>query len=117
MADVALKPVFVSTNAMDAEEVRCLLEGSGLMPLVLGAQTSWHGRLYGQSFGSATVVVPEDQLAAAADVLRAAGRPVADPDSVDMKALEKRQKDAVILLAAGVALLVGLGFLVRFALG
>ncbi len=117
MADAALKPVFVSTNAMDAEEVRCLLEGSGLMPLVLGAQTSWHGRLYGQSFGSATVVVPEDQLQAAADVLRAAGRPVADPSSVDVKALEKRQKEAVLLVSAVLAFLIGALFLVRFVRG
>jgi hypothetical protein len=74
MKDIPLVPFFGSVRLVEAEEIRCLLEGHGLHAVVLGGNTVQQGALYGSAFGEARVMVPQDQLDAARQVLRSLGR-------------------------------------------
>lgn len=71
---VGLVPVFVSNTALEAEEVRCLLEGSGLTPVVFDAHLPQMIPALGAPVGGVRVMIPEDQVERAAEVLRDAGR-------------------------------------------
>jgi hypothetical protein len=69
-----LVPVFVSNSAIEAEELRCLLEGSGLTAFVFDARLPAMIPALAAPLGGVRVMVPEDQLEHAAEVLRDAGR-------------------------------------------
>lgn len=71
---IGLVPIFVSNTALEAEEVRCLLEGSGLTPVVFDAHLPQMIPALGAPVGGVRVMIPEDQRESAAEVLRDAGR-------------------------------------------
>lgn len=70
----SLAVAFLSNNPIQAEEVRCLLEGNGLLAFVWDSHVVTLNPVYGGPLGGVKVMVPEDQLEAARDVLRDAGR-------------------------------------------
>jgi hypothetical protein len=72
--DQELVVVYVSNNPMQAEEVRCLLEGSGLVAFVWDNHVVALNPFLGGPLGGVKVAVPQDQADAARDVLREAGR-------------------------------------------
>jgi hypothetical protein len=66
----SVKVVFLTSNWMEAQLVSGLLEGSGLKPFVLGANSNRIGFSLPGTFGDISVAVPEEQLDDALAVLR-----------------------------------------------
>jgi hypothetical protein len=69
-----LKLVYVSNNAMEAEEARCLLAGSGIDAVIFDSHLVALNPFLGGAVGGVKVMVPENQLERASAALTAAGR-------------------------------------------
>ena len=66
--------VYLSNNPMQAEEVRCLLEGSGLVAFVWDKHVITLNPVLGGPLGGVKVMVPRDQVDAVRDLFRETGR-------------------------------------------
>jgi hypothetical protein len=121
--DQELTAVFISNNAMEAEEVRCLLEGSGLTPMIFDAHLPTLNPFLGAPLGGVRILVPEDQVGRAAEVLREAGRLGAELPLTGKSrhpymdiARGSRAYAIVLLVCAAAAIIVSVVALIRVVL-
>lgn len=116
-----LRPVFLTTNAMEAEEVRCLLEGSGLTPVIFNPRPSRRNPFAPAALAAASVMLPADQLERAADVLRDAGRltgelPATGKDYDGSTDIGRTRFFRFVLLVIGAAALFLVGAVLKHAI-
>jgi hypothetical protein len=114
-----LKPIFITTNPMEAEEIRCLLEGSGLTPFVFDSRAPIVNPFVPAPLAGARVMLPADQFEHATEVLRDAGRLTGEPPLMgknlslftDVRADNRAFGLIVLVLVAAGLILIGASFI------